>query len=64
MLAPHTVVPLMQSNRMIVDTASRIHDTLEISISLVTIQLELQCLHTVYGSMAIDRLTINYGTGV
>jgi hypothetical protein len=50
-LAPHAVVTFVKDNAVIVDNPSSIDRSLEISIPLVTIQLELQCFHTLVISL-------------
>ena len=62
-LTPHAVVPLVQGNCMIVNAASSVDDTLKVPIPLVTVQFELQCLHAVYDSVAVDELTQGMGQG-
>ena len=54
MLFPHPVVSPMEGDAMVVDDPSGINCPFEVSIPVVFIQLELQCLHAVYYYMFID----------
>jgi hypothetical protein len=49
---PHPVVPTMQGNAVVIDYPSSINRLLEVSIPLVTVELELQCFHTAYDRMS------------
>jgi hypothetical protein len=44
-LAPHSVVSFVEGNRVIIDHSSSVNSSLEISVSLMAVELELQCFH-------------------
>ncbi len=44
----------MWSNAMVVDFSGSINRLLEITIALVTVELELQGFHAVYCTMSVD----------
>ena len=44
-LAPHSVIPFVQRNTVVIDNPSSVYTPLKKSIPLVLIQLELQSLH-------------------
>jgi hypothetical protein len=52
MLAPHAVVPLMESYTMVINYPSSINCPLEVFIPLVTVELKLQGFHTFYDTIA------------
>jgi len=54
MLAPHPVIPLVESNAMVIDRSSSVDCALEVSIPLVFVELKLQGFHDVYCMMYID----------
>ena len=45
MLAPHRVIPLVESNAMVIDRSSSVDCALEVSIPLVFVELKLQGFH-------------------
>jgi hypothetical protein len=45
MLAPHPVIPLVESNAMVIDRSSSVDCALEVSIPLVFVELKLQGFH-------------------
>jgi hypothetical protein len=45
--APHPIVPTMQRNTVVVNRSRGINDALQVTISLVVVQLELECLHAI-----------------
>jgi len=45
MFAPYPIIPLMESNTVIINNSSGIDCPLEVFISLVTVQFELQGFH-------------------
>jgi hypothetical protein len=45
--APHPIVPTMQRNTVVVNRSRGINDALQVTISLVVVQLELERLHTI-----------------
>jgi hypothetical protein len=45
MLAPHSVIPLVESNAMVIDRSSSVDCTLEVSIPLVFVELKLHGFH-------------------
>jgi len=45
MLAPHPVIPLVESNAMVIDCSSSVDCALEVSIPLVFVELKLQGFH-------------------
>ena len=47
-LAPHPVVPTMHSNTMVINYPSRIDSALEVFISFMAVEFELQSFHDVY----------------
>jgi hypothetical protein len=47
MLAPHPIIPTMQSNAVVIDNSSRVDSLLEVSIPLVTVELKLQSFHAI-----------------
>ncbi len=53
MLAPHPVIPLVESNAMVINYRSSIDCSLKVFIPLVLIQLKLQGFHaTILASIA------------
>ncbi len=54
-LAPHSVVPFVEGNTMVVDTPCGIDCPLEVSISLVLVELELERFHGCYDT-SVSRL--------
>ena len=47
-LAPHSVVPFVKCDAIVVDHPGDVDTSLEISVLLALIYLELQCFHTNY----------------
>jgi len=45
MLVPHPVIPLLESNAMVIDRSSSVDCALEVSIQLVFVELKLQGFH-------------------
>jgi hypothetical protein len=45
--APHPIVPTMQRNTVVVNRSRGINDALQVTISLVVVQLELERLHAI-----------------
>jgi hypothetical protein len=45
MLAPHPVIPLVESNAMVIDCASSVDCARSVSIPLVLVELKLQGFH-------------------
>jgi hypothetical protein len=50
MLAPHPIIPLVESNAMVIDRSSSVDCALEVSIPLVFVKLKLQGFHASYDS--------------
>jgi len=48
MLAPHPVIPLVESNTMVIDRSSSVDCALEVSIPLVFVELKLQGFHAAH----------------
>jgi hypothetical protein len=46
-LPPHSVVPFVKCNAMVIDHPGSINTALEVSIPLVLRELKLQCLHAI-----------------
>ena len=52
-LAPPAVVPFMEGDAVVVDDSSSINRPLEMAVTLVLIELKLQCLHSFYDSLSV-----------
>jgi hypothetical protein len=48
---PHSIVSFVESDSVIVDNSSSVDCLLEISIPLVAVELEIQCLHAVHANI-------------